>query len=143
MKADPAATLKRLTSAAREIGLKSEHRGWAKRVTELMSMWRAMVEEALSRKYEDAVNPARLVKAADKLLLRERIVAAGQGVHIVYAYDFLAVYEPRSFLAATQLGSMSFALPAAIAASLAKPSISIIAFVGDGELMMTVQGLEH
>ncbi|MCE4620550.1 MAG: thiamine pyrophosphate-dependent enzyme, partial [Desulfurococcales archaeon] len=66
----------------------------------------------------------------------------GQGTHIVYTYDYIRVTKPGRFLAATNLGAMGYAFPAALGAKLAKPESEVIAVVGDGEFMMTVQDLE-
>jgi acetolactate synthase-1/2/3 large subunit len=142
LKADPARTLNSLAKLATERGVAIERPEWRKLVDEFRRRWDAVVSEALSRRYEAAVNPARVLKMIDSMLPRKRVVAAGQGMHLVYAYDFIKVYEPRSFLAATQLGAMSFALPSAIGASYVAGSKPVIAVVGDGELMMVVQELE-
>jgi len=60
----------------------------------------------------------------------------------LYAYDFIKIFKPGGFLAATNLGAMSYAFPAAIGAKLANPDDEVIAIVGDGEFMMTVHDLE-
>ncbi|MEB3806980.1 MAG: thiamine pyrophosphate-dependent enzyme, partial [Desulfurococcales archaeon] len=72
----------------------------------------------------------------------DTIITGGQGTHIVYTYDFLRITKPGRFLAATNLGAMGYAFPAALGAKLANPESEVIAVVGDGEFMMTLQDLE-
>ena len=101
-----------------------------------------MIEEALNRKYSNAVNPSRFFYFLDKMTPENRIVTGGQGVHIIYAYDFFKIYRPRTFLASTTLGAMGYAFPAAIGAKISNMNEEVIAILGDGEFMMTVQDLE-
>ncbi len=101
-----------------------------------------MLNETLKRKYENGVNPAKFFNELDKVLPRNRIIIGGQGTHVLYAYDYLKVYEFGGFIAATNLGSMGFALPASIGAKLANPDKEVIAIVGDGEALMSIQALQ-
>jgi acetolactate synthase-1/2/3 large subunit len=142
LEADPGAALEELAGEARRRGVRVGKPSWDSRVAALREEWGAMLREALTRSYENAANPARFFSELDRALPRDRVIVGGQGVHIVYTYDFMRVYEPRSFLAATNLGAMSYALPAALGAKLARPESEVVAVVGDGDLMMTVQDLE-
>ena len=132
-KADPGAALERLLEQAPRSG--SEE--WDRAVRALRERWERVVEESARSSLS-----GMLFHAIDMALPRDRIVAAGQGTHILYTYDYLHIYRPRSFLAATNLGAMSFALPAGIGVKLALPDRKVLAVAGDGELLMTVQELE-
>lgn len=111
-------------------------------VSEARKQWNTILGEALNRSYDHGPNPALFFKELDRVLPRDRIIAAGQGTHILYTYSYMKIYEPRSFLAATNLGAMSYAFPAAIGAAQATTNRPVIAVVGDGDFMMTVQDLE-
>ena len=111
----------------------------------LISSWREEwnnVLRASSEKETRFLNPSKFFERLDRILSRKRIISAGQGTHIVYTYDYMKIYEPGTFLAATNLGAMGYALPAALGASHIRPGSEIVSVVGDGELMMTVQDLE-
>ncbi|MCE4610864.1 MAG: thiamine pyrophosphate-binding protein [Desulfurococcales archaeon] len=114
---------------------------WDREVAGYVNMWNSMLESAASKESERA-NPNRFFKMLDSFMPRERIVSGGQGTHILYAYDYIRVYKPGSWLAATNLGAMGYALPAVIGAAKASPYSYIITVIGDGDLMMTAQDLE-
>ena len=142
IRVDPAKAIGALVSALNKQNIKLEHSEWSKTIKQYLLEWKAMLEEALNRRYENKVNPSRFFHKLDKLLPRNRVVTGGQGTHIVYVYDYVKIYEPRSFLAATSLGAMSYAFPAALGAKLGKPEAEVVSVVGDGDFMMTVQDLE-
>ncbi len=139
-KASPAAALKALLSALE--GRTAERDEWSREVEEYKAKWGSVLEEALKREYKGRANPARFFKELDSMLPRRRVITGGQGTHILYTYAFTRIYEPRTFLAATNLGAMSYAFPAALGAKLAKPGEPVVSVVGDGDFMMTVQDLE-
>lgn len=63
------------------------------------------------------------------------------GAHMVSAMAHIKVKHPQSVLKSTGLSTMGFALPAAIAAALVDPNRQVIAFTGDGGLMMCLSEL--
>ncbi|MET1128304.1 MAG: thiamine pyrophosphate-binding protein [Thermoproteota archaeon] len=142
VKANPLETAKALLEVASARGKRGERPDWDRRIAELRAKWASLLDEASSRRYSGVANPNKFFRLLNELLPRRRIVAAGQGTHVLYAYDYLKVFEPRTFLAATNLGAMGFALPAAMAAKLTHPDYEVVAVLGDGELMMVVQDLE-
>ena len=115
---------------------------WKSAISKKRVEWGALLSEACSRSYEGRVNPSAFFAALDRKIPQDTIVAAGQGLHIVYVYDFLRMRSPASFLAATNMGAMGFALPAALGAKLSFPDREVLAVLGDGEFMMSVQELE-
>ena len=142
IKIDPAQLLNRIVEYIEEKNLRVDKNNWWNKINNYKKQWSMMLSEALSRRYTNTVNPALFFRKLNDRLPRKRIVSSGQGTHILYTYDFLDIYEPRTFLAATSLGAMSYALPAAIGAKLAKPDYEVVAVVGDGDFMMTIQDLE-
>jgi acetolactate synthase I/II/III large subunit len=104
--------------------------------------WSALCEAAIERKYEKYVNPSNFFDALEKKLPDNYVLTAGQGFHILYAHAFLKIRSPASFLASTNLGAMGYALPAALGAKTSKPGSEVLAVIGDGEFMMTLQELE-
>ncbi len=142
LKYDPLSFLKLLYLEVSKSKHGERKEEWNQLIIKLKKQWNTMLEEALSRKYNKAVNPSKFFKMLDERLPRDRIITGGQGTHILYAYDFIKVFRPGSFLAATNLGAMSYAFPAAIGAKLSNPNSEVIAIVGDGEFMMTVHDLE-
>ena len=116
--------------------------GWLRRLASSRGAWEAALEGAAARRYESFVNPASFFRELDASMQGDAIVAAGQGLHVIYAHDFIRVRRPASFIASTNLGAMGFALPAAVGAKMANKEREVFAVVGDGEFMMSVAELE-
>jgi len=63
-------------------------------------------------------------------------ITVDAGAHMFSAMAFWRCSEPCDVLISNGLATMAFALPAAIAASLHDPERPVIAFTGDGGLLM-------
>ncbi len=68
------------------------------------------------------------------------VITNGAGNFAAWPNKFFA-FGPEARLLAPESGSMGYGLPAAIAAKVAEPSRTVVAFVGDGEFQMTIQEL--
>ena len=78
---------------------------------------------------ESAVEESRLLAAMPR-------ITVDAGAHMFSAMAFWPCTAPFDVLISNGLATMAFALPAAIAASLHEPDRPVIAFTGDGGLMM-------
>ncbi len=90
---------------------------------------------ALSRTPAQGIGPHQLVEAALAVAPQAR-VTADAGAHILPVVALWQSCGPRDFFISRGLATMAFALPHAIGAALADPSRPVIAFTGDGGLMM-------
>ena len=136
---DASAFAEALADEARDVAMEDEWRGI---VEKKRDAWRTLLREEISRRKPGFVNTALFLGELASVLPADTIIAAGQGLHILYAYSFVKVRSPASFLAATNMGSMGFVFPAALGAKLAFPEREVVAVMGDGEFMMTVQDIE-
>lgn len=64
------------------------------------------------------------------------------GAHKIWIARFFKAHAPETVLMSNGLSSMGFALPAAIAARLARPERNVVAAVGDGGFLMSAAELE-
>lgn len=71
----------------------------------------------------------------------EAIIVADVGQHQMMAARYYQFGRPDSFITSGGLGTMGFALPAAMGAKMANPSREVIAVIGDGGFQMTFQEL--
>ncbi len=103
--------------------------------------WRE--EYALSYDTPDdrPLKPQYVVEAFDDVTPEDTIVAAGVGQHQMWAWQYWTWTEPRTWVTSHGLGTMGYAVPAAIGAKLAAPDKEVVAFDGDGSFLMTVQEL--
>lgn len=101
-----------------------------------------VLREQLSRRKKGFVNAAVFLDSLNAVLPANAVIAAGQGLHILYSYAFMKVRSPASFLAATNMGSMGFVFPAVLGAKVTFPERGVVGVMGDGEFLMTVQDME-
>jgi acetolactate synthase I/II/III large subunit len=71
----------------------------------------------------------------------EAIIVTDVGQHQMVACRYARFTQPRSNITSGGLGTMGFALPAAIGAKLGAPERPVIAIAGDGGIQMTIQEL--
>jgi acetolactate synthase-1/2/3 large subunit len=71
----------------------------------------------------------------------ETIVVTDVGQHQMWEAQYFKHEEPRSLITSGGLGTMGFALPAAIGAKVARPDAEVWVVVGDGGFQMTMAEL--
>jgi acetolactate synthase I/II/III large subunit len=71
----------------------------------------------------------------------EAVVVTGVGQHQMWASQLMPVNQPYSFVTSGGLGTMGFAVPAALGAKVGRPDERVIAIDGDGCFQMTAQEL--
>src|SRR5690606_17682744 len=71
----------------------------------------------------------------------DAVYVAGVGQHQMWAAQFISYEKPRSWLNSGGLGTMGFAVPAAMGAKMARPDAVVWAIDGDGCFQMTNQEL--
>lgn len=71
----------------------------------------------------------------------DAVVVAGVGQHQMWVSQFWRFRQPRSWINSGGLGTMGFAVPAAIGAKTARPDDLVFALDGDGCFQMTCQEL--
>ena len=71
----------------------------------------------------------------------DTIVVSGVGQHQMWASQFWKFEEPRTWINSGGLGTMGFAVPAALGAKAGRPDKRVIAIDGDGCFQMTNQEL--
>jgi thiamine pyrophosphate-dependent acetolactate synthase large subunit-like protein len=87
------------------------------------------------------VHPGRVVETLRRVLPPEAILTTDAGDFGTWVARGFRFHRPGTFIGPTS-GSMGFGLPAAIAASLARPGRLGIALAGDGGFAMTMAELE-
>lgn len=116
-------------------------REWLDRLDTAREEWRAAWGPATTSD-KVPLSPARVMRELHGLLPPEHVITSGAGMHQLYPVCFLPCLRPLSWLCSVNFGSMGFGFPAALAASLVHPEIPVVAVLGDGDFMMTVQDLE-
>jgi acetolactate synthase-1/2/3 large subunit len=88
------------------------------------------------------LTPQEIVSIARAATPAGTIATVDAGAHMLVAVPLWEVDQPGELLISSGLATMGFALPAAIAASLAAPTRKVICFTGDGGVGMALAELE-
>ncbi len=88
------------------------------------------------------VHPPRLVAEVRRAMPDDGVVCLDNGMYKLWFARSYRARLPRTLLLDNALATMGAGLPSAIAAKLVDPSKKVLAVVGDGGLMMSLQELE-
>jgi len=113
------------------------------------SQWRSRIsgwQERYPLHYDpptagEALKPQRVVEALRDSAPEGTILASGVGQHQMWASQYWRFNEPYTWVNSGGLGTMGFAVPAAIGAKVGRPERTVWAVDGDGCFQMTAQEL--
>lgn len=106
---------------------------------------RTILLEHLGREADDArfpIHPPRMVAEVQRAMPDDGIVCLDNGMYKLWFARYFRARSPNSLLLDNALATMGAGLPSAIAAKIVHPERKVLAVVGDGGLMMSVQELE-
>lgn len=110
---------------------------WIKHVVSL--------RERFPRGYEHTddglLEPQRVIETLSRIVGPDAIYCAGVGQHQMWSAQFIDFEQPRTWLNSGGLGTMGYAIPAAVGAKAAAPEKEVWAIDGDGCFQMTNQEL--
>ena len=101
----------------------------------------AAAHDILNADAGDRLHTAHVIHDLWRATRGEAIVVSDVGQHQMWEAQYYRHERPRSLITSGGLGTMGFALPAAIGAKLAKPEEEVWVVVGDGGFQMTQQEL--
>ncbi len=104
-------------------------------------VFRQDVRDALNTP-STGLSPQRAMEVARAVLPRDTIATCDAGASRLLVVQKWESYGPREFLTSNGLGSMGYAVPGALAAKIRYPDRPVVAFTGDGGLMMTIAELQ-
>ncbi|MGC5246882.1 acetolactate synthase large subunit [Gordonia sp. DT219] len=93
------------------------------------------------RPADGSMSPEFVISRIGKLAGPDAVYCAGVGQHQMWAAQFVAYEKPRTWLNSGGLGTMGYAVPAAMGAKMAAPETEVWAIDGDGCFQMTNQEL--
>jgi acetolactate synthase-1/2/3 large subunit len=102
--------------------------------------WRRGVIDLLEAS-ASGLSPQQVVRATQRAM-GDSTVTVDAGAHMLAVMPLWHTDDPDMVLISNGLATMGFALPAAIAAALARPHQRIVCFVGDGGLGIVLSELE-
>jgi acetolactate synthase-1/2/3 large subunit len=90
---------------------------------------------------DGSLAPQYAIKRIGAIVGPDAIYCAGVGQHQMWAAQFISYEHPGSFLNSGGLGTMGYAVPAAMGAKVGRPDATVWAIDGDGCFQMTNQEL--
>lgn len=90
---------------------------------------------------DGSLSPEYVIESLGRLAGPEAIYCAGVGQHQMWAAQFIGYEQPRTWLNSGGLGTMGYAVPAAMGAKMGAPDREVWAVDGDGCFQMTNQEL--
>jgi acetolactate synthase I/II/III large subunit len=103
--------------------------------------WRSKFPLGYDKPSDGSVSPQYVIERIGKISGPETIFAAGVGQHQMWASQFIGYEKPRTWLNSGGLGTMGYAVPAAMGAKVGAPDTTVWAIDGDGCFQMTNQEL--
>ena len=97
----------------------------------------AFVPKGAPREGKGTLEPRSFLRALSAMMEPDAILCADVGQNQIWAANNFNVKEGR-FLTSGGLGTMGYALPAAIGAKLAKPNRQVVCICGDGSFQMSM-----
>ncbi len=121
---------------------------WSGRETPARAEWLATIKQ-WQREYplhyeqqpDGPLKPQYVVEELHRLTGGDAILVAGVGQHQMWASQFWKFESPRRWINSGGLGTMGFAVPAAVGAKAGMPDSLVYAIDGDGCFQMTSQEL--
>lgn len=103
-----------------------------------LDRYRATIRKAIAFKPAHGIGPYQVASALRQVFPRDTIATIDTGSHRILINHVWQSYEPRRLLQSNGLGSMGYALPAAIAAKLMFPKRPVLAMMGEAGLDMVI-----
>lgn len=120
---------------------KKERKSWLKEFNDLYDIEFKEVIEAQIHSNGDGLTMAETLMSLNKATKGEAVVVSDVGQHQMVASRYSKFTQGRSKITSGGLGTMGFALPAAIGAKMGAPEREVVAIIGDGGFQMNIQEL--
>jgi len=114
---------------------------WVQRFKDCMQKEEDKVIKDEMNPASDVLTMGEIIKELNELTKGDAIIVTDVGQHQMVACRYSKLNKTKSNITSGGLGTMGFALPAAIGAAYGDPSRTTIAIIGDGGFQMTIQEL--
>jgi acetolactate synthase I/II/III large subunit len=123
--------------AEAEAGRTPDYAGWRRQC----ASWKQTYPLGFEPESDGSLSPQYVVQRLGRLAGPDAIYVAGVGQHQMWASQFVSYENPYTWINSGGLGTMGFAVPAAMGAKVGRPDALVWAIDGDGCFQMTNQEL--
>jgi acetolactate synthase-1/2/3 large subunit len=120
-----------------DAGHRSDISSWWRQV----EAWRATYPRGYEEPADGSLAPQYAIERLGAIAGPDAIYVAGVGQHQMWAAQFISYEKPYTWLNSGGLGTMGYAVPAAMGAKMGRPEAVVWAVDGDGCFQMTNQEL--
>ena len=121
--------------------VKKTHHNWIEKFKELNAIeYEKVIQKDLFPKKEK-ITMGEVINEINNATKGDAIIVTDVGQHQMVACRYSKFNTSKSNITSGGLGTMGFALPAAIGAKMGAPEREVIAIIGDGGFQMTIQEL--
>jgi acetolactate synthase I/II/III large subunit len=120
-----------------EAGRRGDYGAWWQQLTRLKETYPLGYDEPS----DGSLSPQYVITRLGEISGSDSIFAAGVGQHQMWAAQFINYEKPNTWINSGGLGTMGFAVPAAMGAKVGAPDKTVWAVDGDGCFQMTNQEL--
>ena len=114
---------------------------WLQKFHDCMAKEQALCIDPEMNPATDILTMGEVIKALNELTHGNAIIVTDVGQHQMVACRYAQMNQTKSNITSGGLGTMGYALPAAIGAAYGDPSRPTVAIIGDGGFQMTIQEL--
>lgn len=114
---------------------------WLQKFHEYMEKEQKLCIEPEMNPTDEVLSMGEVIKALNELTNGNAIIVTDVGQHQMVACRYAKMNFSKSNITSGGLGTMGYALPAAIGAAYGDPSRTTVAIIGDGGFQMTLQEL--
>jgi acetolactate synthase-1/2/3 large subunit len=118
-----------------------EHTAWLQRFNDFKAEEKKQVIDKEFYPEGDVMSMAEVIDALNELTYGNAVIVTDVGQHQMVACRYAKFNDSKSNVTSGGLGTMGFALPAAIGAKYGAPHRTVVAIAGDGGIQMTIQEL--
>ncbi len=120
---------------------KNSHTNWLEEFTKLEAIEFEKVKKNDLYPTKDGLTMAEVLKEINIASGGDAIIVSDVGQHQMFACRYAKFNQTKSNITSGGLGTMGFALPAAIGAKMGVPDREVVMIAGDGGYQMTIQEL--
>ena len=136
------ANVKESLSALLPLIEKKSHDSWHNKFKEKYKIeLESVINEELKPTNNKGISMGETIEMINKHSKGDAIIVSDVGQHQMFACRYAKFNSTKSNITSGGLGTMGFALPAAIGAKMGMPGREVVAIIGDGGFQMTIQEL--
>jgi len=120
---------------------KRDHSAWVKKFSECMEKEQEVVIHDELNPTSDIMTMGEVIKTLNELTNGDAVIVTDVGQHQMVACRYAKFNKSKSNITSGGLGTMGFALPAAMGAKYGAKDRTVVAIIGDGGVQMTIQEL--